>query len=177
MQRHEIEAGVRDMTVREMTMAKIRKSGLIVPPNPNESTELFDEWERVKQKYGGMANIPFSELGEFMDRWTGMVAYARWVEAVADIDKITATEVRDTIRDQFYTLQDGGREIRSATVTTEPLYREWETKFTESAAMFISVRGLREAYEYRMNAISREITRRGSDVTDTRRAMNRGYVG
>jgi hypothetical protein len=175
MDRWEIETEVEQLTVRKTTMTNIQKAGLPVPTRPSENGDLFAEWETVKQRYGGMANIPFSELGDFLDRWTGMVAYARWTEAVADIDQTAAVEIRDTIRDQLYTLQDGGREIRSALVATESLYREWEGKYVEATAMYKAVRGLRESYEQRLNSISREITRRGSDVVDSRRAMNRGY--
>jgi hypothetical protein len=177
MNRADIEAGIKDMTVRNQTMAKIRQAGLPVPPKPEDSQQgrdLFAEWDSMKRKYGGIANIPFHELGDFLDRWTGMVAYARWTEAVADIDLTSASEIRDTIKDQLYTLQDGGRELRSASVSTEPLYREWEAKSVEASAMYKAVRGLRESYEQRLNSISREITRRGSDVLDGRRAMNRG---
>lgn len=174
MNRQDIEHGINDMTVRNLTMANITKAGLPVPPKPTTNGDIFAEWEAIKTQYGGMANIPFYELGDFLDQWTGMVAYARWVESVADIDRTTSEEIRDMIKKQLYVLQDGNRELRDAQVYAEPQYVKWENKYVEAAAMFTSVRGLRESYEYRLNAISREITRRGSDMTDTRRGMNRG---
>jgi hypothetical protein len=176
MNRTQIIDEIEDYQVRESTKAKMRKAGLPVPPPPDNSENLYTEWEAIKKKHGGLANIPYNELGDFLDKWTGLVSYARYCEALADIDTATAREIRDTIRKQLYTLQDGGRELRDASVATEPLYTEWEKNFTESNAMYIATRALREGYEYRANAISREITRRGNDLLDNRRQLNRGYT-
>lgn len=177
MDRTEIHSEVEQYAVREVTMAKIKKSGLPLPTKPEEKAEgvdIFTEWESMKTNYGGIANIPFHILGSYLDEWTSMVAYSRWVEAIADIDQATAREIRDTVKKQLYTIQDGGRELRDALVHTESLYREWEQKYVESLTMLLAVRGLREGYEYRMNAVSREITRRSGDLTDARRNDNRG---
>lgn len=177
MNRKAIEEGVKLFVSKESTMAKIRKAGLPIPPKPEDAVNgknLFTEWDSMRKRYGGVANIPHADLGEFLDRWSGMVSYALWVEAIADIDRATASEVRDTIKDQLYTIQEGNREIRSATVATEPLYLEWELKFTEALSMFTVTKTLRLGYENRLNAISREITRRGGDVADTRMGINRG---
>ena len=179
MNRQQIEQEVDNYTVRKTTMAKIAKAGLPTPQKPKdlvEGIDIFTEWEQMKKNYGGIANVPFPALGDYLDRWTSMVAYARWVEATADIDQATAREVRDTIKKQLYTLQEGGREIREAMVHIEPLYREWEQKYTESLSMMIAVKALREGYERRADAISREITRRMNDVLDGRRLDNRGGV-
>lgn len=177
MDKTKIVSEVKEYAVRESTMAKLKKAGLPLPSKPEEKAEgvdIFTEWESMKNQWGGIANIPFHELGRFLDEWTSMVAYARWVEAVADIDQATSREIRDTIKKQLYTLQEGSRELRDASVHTEELYREWEQKYVESLTMLLGVRGLREGYEYRTNAISREITRRGGDLTDARRNDNRG---
>lgn len=176
MDKSRIEQGVKEFTVREATKSNMAKAGLPVPPQPDNSELLYAEWENVKKKYGSVANIPFNELGSFLDKWTGLVSYARWVEAIADIDTSTAREIRDTIKKQLYTIQEGGRELRDAKVATEPLYIEWERKFTESSSMYTATRALREGYEIRANAISREITRRGNDMNDTRRTINRGVT-
>ena len=177
MNRQEIEKEISNYTVREITKAKIEKAGLPIPSKPEELAEgidIFSEWENMKKAYGGIANIPFTVLGDYLDKWTSIVAYARWVEAIADIDQATAREIRDTIKKQLYTLQEGGRELREAMVHTEPLYREWEQKYTESLSMMIAVKALREGYERRADAISREITRRMNDALDSRRLDNRG---
>ena len=42
--------------------------------------------------------------------------------------------------------------------------------------MYMATKALREGYEIRANAISREITRRGHDVMDSRRGFNRGQT-
>lgn len=179
MTREQIEKEIHYFTVREITKAKIAKAGLPVPPKPRDAEEgidLFVEWENIKRQYGSVANIPFHVLGDFLDRWTAMISYARWCEAIADIDQSTAREIRDTIKKQLYTLQEGSREIRDAMVYTEPLYREWEKRYAENYSLYIAIKALREGYEYRANAISREITRRSSDMNDTRRSINRGNL-
>lgn len=174
MNRIDIEQDVKEYAIREEVNAKTLKAGLPIPTKPDNSENLYHEWELIKRKYGGLSSIPFNELGDFLDKWTGLVSYARWVEAVADIDTATAREIRDTVKNQLYALQDGGRELRAATVCNEPLFREWEKSFTEAHAMYVATKALREGYEIRANAISREITRRGHDVMDTRRGINRG---
>lgn len=177
MNREDIENGIEKLEVYKKTQDKLKRAGLIIPSKPKEAVEgmdLFTEWEDMKRKYGGVANIPFNELGNYLDKWSAMIAYARWTEAVADIDQQSAREIRDTIQKQLYTVQDGGRELRAASVATEPLYIKWEQEYTEKLALFIAVKGLREGYEQRANSISREITRRGNDMTDGRRVINRG---
>jgi len=177
MNREQVESGVAEFITRETTMAKIKKAGLPVPPKPKDAvngTNLFIEWENLRKTYGGVANIPAAELGDFLDRWASMLAYARWVEAIADIDRATAEEIRDTIRKQLYTLQEGTREMKDALVYTEPLYIEWECKYTEALSMYIAAKALREGYEHRLYAVSREITRRGNDMADTRLGITRG---
>lgn len=174
--RERIVAGIAAMTSKEAWQARLKRAGLPVPPKPKDAVEgvnLFSEWEELRNRYGGVSNIPYGELGDFLDRWSAMISYARWVEAVADIEQATAREIRDTIKKQLYTLQDGSREVRDALVHMEPLYQEWEAKYTETLTSYIAIKALREGYEHRVNAISREITRRGSDETDTRRAANR----
>lgn len=177
--RQHIEQGIENFTSRESTKSKIAKAGLPVPPKPEDAVNgvnLFTEWEQMKRRYGGVANVPFSELGDFLDRWTTMISYARYCEALADIDQATAREIRDTIKKQLYTIQEGSRELRDAAVHTEPVYIEWEQTYTQNLATFITFRALREGYEHRANAISREITRRGNDNLDTRRQLNRGNL-
>lgn len=170
MDRKQIENNIKNLTVREQTIAKIKKAGLFIPKKPDDAdkgVDLFTEWENMKQRYGGVGNIPFNELGEFLDRWSAMISYARWLEAIADIDQTTAREIRDTIKKQLYTLQEGTREMKDAKVYTEPLYIEWENKYTEAFTLYTAVKALREGYEYRANSISREITRRSSERKGT----------
>lgn len=179
MNRQSIIEGIKEFKVRKATQSKLAKAGLFTPVKPADvvnGTDLFAEWERMKQNFGGIANIPFYELGEYLDRWTQMIAYARWVEAVADIDQATAREIRDTVRKQLYTIQEGGREMKDAAVCIEPTYLELEKQYMETFAMYTAVKALREGYEQRANAISREITRRSNDLVDSRRAINRGQT-
>ena len=81
MSREQIEKEIAELEVFKKTQDKLKRAGLIIPPKPRDAVEgidLFTEWENMKKKYGGVANIPFTELGEFLDRWTAMIAYARW---------------------------------------------------------------------------------------------------
>lgn len=178
MTRRDIQTHAEEMAeAKNNALRKIKKAKLLRPNAPDvelEGNELDKEWTKIKRAYGGLSNIPFSELGAFLDKWTELIAYTRWVEAVADLDQASAREIRDTVKKQLYVLQDGGREIRDAKTHIEPLYIEWEKKYNESLVTMIAIKGLREGYEQRANALSREITRRTNDVVDQRRQMNRG---
>src|SRR5690606_7291568 len=110
--REQIKEGIEQFAIRKETKSKLKKAGLPIPPKPEdvvEGRDIFTEWENVKKKYGGISNIPFNELGDFLDRWAGLASYARWVEAVADIDQTTSREIRDTVKKQLYTIQEGSR--------------------------------------------------------------------
>ncbi len=179
MTRSDIENGIERMIQSSKVSAKLQASGLPVIKKPtalDSKINIFDEWETLKKTYGGIGNIPFEELGNYLDKWTSLVSYARWMEAIADIKQTTSREIRDTAEKQLYTLQEGGRELRAASVHTESIYIEWENKYLEDYTYYISIKGLREAYEFRANAISREITRRASEVDNARRSYNRGGV-
>lgn len=177
--REEIEAGIEKMIQASKVSAKLQMVGLPVPKKPPQlksNVTLFDEWEQLKKTHGGISNIPFDELGNFLDKWTAVISYARWVEAISDIKQLTSREIRDNVEKQLYTLQEGSRELRAASVHTEHLYIQWENQYLEDVAYYLSVKGLRESYEYRANAISREITRRTSEADNSKRSYNRGGV-
>ncbi len=162
--RETVEATASNMETRKKVTESIHSTGLIIPPRPTNSEDLFKEWESFKNKYKGLGDMPYSALGDFLDRWASLIAYALWVEAAADTEYRTAREIRDTVKNQLYTLQEGGREIRAATVSTEELYIKWQTKCIEKEAIYIAIRSLREGYEHRASSISREITRRNSEA-------------
>lgn len=175
MDRSQIESYAQELEVNEETKQKLIAAGLVIPKKPTQQVDgvsIFDEWDRMKRQYGGVANIPNSELGEYLDKWTSLIAYARWTEAVADMKQQSAREIRDTVQKQLYTLQDGSREIRAAMVSIEPIYLKWEKEFTERQALYIAVKGLREGYEQRAFSISREVSRRTQDIDSHRRAHN-----
>lgn len=175
--REQISEDISKLEIMRKTQDKLKRAGLTIPPKPTECAEgvnIYSEWDNLKRRFGGVANIPFTELGDFLDRFSSLIAYARWTEAVADMDQQSAREIRDTINKQLYTIQDGSRELRSAMVTVDPLYVEWENNYIEKFALYTAVKGLREGYEGRANALSREITRRSATMGDTIRSSNRG---
>lgn len=174
MDKFGISKQIDEYAIRELTNSRLAKAGLPTPPKPVDSDSLFAEWDTVKSAHGGLSRVPFETLGDFLDRWTGLTIYARWVEAVSDIDQATAREIKEIVKKQLYTLQEGGRELRDALVYVEDIYTEWHRKYTEALTMYIAAKALREGYEMRMNAISREISRRIGDAGDTRRTINRG---
>lgn len=160
--------------------AKIRKAGIFIPPKPVDvinQNNLFNEWEQLKRKFGGISGIPFELLGEFLDRWTQMISYTRYAEAIADVDCSTARELRDTVKKQLYVIKDGSRELRDAKVYADDIYITLEKDYTEKYALYVVIKALREGYEQRSNAISREITRRLNEVNDQKRSMNRNQGG
>jgi hypothetical protein len=173
--RDQIENGIHDFTTKEQALAFVRRAGLPIPTAPPEMNYIQDEWDSLVRRAGGICNVPFAMLGDFLDRWTGVVSFARWLEAEADIESTLSLEIRDHIKKQLYLVQTGtNREMRDAAVYAEPLYIEWNLKYTTAFMNYKAVRQLREGYEMRVNAISREITRRGNDNLDTRRTVNRG---
>lgn len=177
MEKDKIIEGIEAMKVFDSTRSKVERAGLIIPEKPldaNNKTNLFTEWTQMKSKYGGIGNIPFNELGEFLDRWTALISYTRWVEAVADIEQQSAREIRDTVKKQLYVNQDGNREMKDALVHTDDTFISLEKDYNEKLALYVAIKGLREGYETRSNAISREITRRTQDTGDLRRGGNRG---
>lgn len=179
MDRDEVIQGIEDFQVRKSVESKVIQAGFPVPSKPGDvegHNNLFDEWDRMRASYGGISNIPYPLLGDFLDRWSQLVAYARWVEAIADIDQATAREVRDFVKKQMYTLQEGGREIRDASVYVEPSVIQLQQEYTEKFSLWCMVKALREGYEQRANAISREITRRSNELNDSTRMGNRGYT-
>lgn len=158
---------------------KLAELQLSIPKKPQDIAEGIDlatEWDNVKRKCGGLANIPYHELGDFLDRWTALVSFARWEEAKADMNRQTGEEMKNHIKKQLYMLQEGTREIRDAAVHVEPMYMQLQNQYIEANALYIAVRALREGYEQRANSISREITRRCSDNQDVKRGINRGQT-
>jgi autonomous glycyl radical cofactor GrcA len=158
---------------------KILKSGLPLPQKPKDivvGTDLLAEWDTLVKKSGGISNVSYHELGTYLDRWTELLAYARYLEAGADISKTISSEVREQVRNMLYTRAEGGRELRAASVHEDSLYIEWAEKAIKDQSYYTMLRALVQGYEYRTNAISREITRRSSDTRDMSRTNNRGNI-
>lgn len=179
MDKEQILKGIEEFQVRKNVEAKIIKAGFPIPTKPADiegQRNLFEEWDSMKTSYGGISNIPFPLLGEYLDRWTQLVSYARWVEAIADIDQASAREVRDFVKKQLYTLMEGNRELRDASVYIEPSVVQLQRDYMEKYSLWNMIKALREGYEQRANTISREITRRSNDLNDSNRSYNRGYT-
>lgn len=172
MTKQEIEINIQSFISSKKVYQKIVNTNLPIPPKPPNSETLFQEWDQIKAKYGTIAEVPYHVLGNYLDRWASLIAYARWAEASADINQATSREIRDVVKKQLYSLQEGSRETKDALVYTEDLYIKWEKQYIEDLTTYIMVKALREGYEQRMNAISREITRRGDDFKDVNRSCN-----
>jgi hypothetical protein len=170
----QIKQELENLKFLDFTLSKIKKAGMCIPERPNDNQNLFKEWETLKRKHRSMSNIPFEELGEFLDRWTSLISYTRWVESVADLEQQSTKEVRDMVKKQLYVNKDGNREMKDALVHIDPIYKDIEKKYIEKLSLYTSIRGLREGYETRSNAISREISRRTQEIQDLRRGANRG---
>ena len=101
---------------------------LPLPKKIKEEDTIFTDWENIKNQYKGIGNIPFELLGEYLDRWSNLTTYTRWLESLADIKLTTTREIRDTVKKQLYTLQEGSRELRDAMVHTEELFIEFSSQ-------------------------------------------------
>jgi hypothetical protein len=164
VQKNEMDSWLIKFQDRTELNKRFDETGLIVPPKPVEATgvnnTVFEEWAKILKKHGGLSNIPFEVLGEYLERWTNLSSYARYHEAQADISHTTARELRDTYKKQLYVLGDGSRELRDAQVYTDTKYLELQKQFLDSYAYWTLVKNLRESYELKTAAVSREITRR-----------------
>jgi hypothetical protein len=167
MTREDIEKNIDNILISKESLIKIKKAGFPIPEKPSQCENLFNEWNTLKLKYGGISNIPYSELGEYLDKWASVISYTRWVEANSDIICSNSREIKDMVKKQLYTLQDGSREMKDALVYCDELYIKWENKYLEDLSLYTMLKALREGYEQRMIAISREITRRGDDFKDS----------
>ena len=162
--------------VQANVISKVKDAGFIIPPKPLEVVQginIVTEWNNIKKKYGDISKIPYSTLGEYLDKWTEMISYIRWIESVADLEFQSSREIKEMMRKQLYTIQEGNREMKDAMVYVNKDFIESNNQFIQNQANYIAVKGLRESYEQRANAISREITRRGAELSDTSRASNR----
>lgn len=161
--------------------AKRRQLRLPKPPEPDpivdnttgEIISIFQKWSSLRKRYGSVANIPNWELADYLDQWAELLAYARYQEAITDIDAGTLQEIRDRLYDQVYISEEGGRELRAALAGADAMFVEYSEKFTEAVVHNKLVRSLRESYEYRYNAVSREISRRQGDTNTTKRSQGK----
>ncbi|BAU28229.1 hypothetical protein DFP93_101306 [Aneurinibacillus soli] len=174
MSRQEIENHLATWDVRKEVVERIKRSGLPIPLKPTEPEAMSTEWNEMNQQHGGLSNIPFDELGNFLGKWDALTAYARYVEAVADLEQTAIKERKDHVKSQLYVLSEGTREIRYASCQSDPLYVGLQHKFEIAEATYTAMRALREGYEGKVNVISREITRRGNELQGTRLSSNRG---
>lgn len=162
------------LSIPYSAVERVERLELPIPAKPVEVVEGIDilvEWDRLKTQHGGISNIPTVRLGDFFDKWTALLAYTRWVEAVADIEHASIREARDMIKKQIYTIKEGSRELRDALVYTDEEYIKLSNLYIEKLTFYILMKALRESYEYRVTAISREITRRGYEITDVVRRV------
>ena len=143
--------------------------GLPVPERVANAESLYAEWDTLKSQWGGVGNIPHDKLGDFLDKWSQLIAYAKWVEASADIRQAKSREARDTLKTMLFAEFDGSREIRASLVMNDPDFIRLEIEYTTELTRLLAVRALREGYESRYASISREISRRTGEFSTMRR--------
>lgn len=174
MSRQQIENHLATWDVRKEVLERIKRAGLPIPQKPTEPEVMSEEWDRMNQQHGGLSSIPFHELGNFLGKWEALAAYARYVEAVADLERTALKERKDHVKSRLYVLSEGTREIRYALCQSDPLYVDLQHRYEFADATFTVARSLREGYEGKVSAISREITRRGNEASGTGISSNRG---
>lgn len=178
---HEAVEKIQQYATSAEAEAERKKLRLPKPPEPDpirddhtgEIISIFQKWSQLRKRHGGVANIPYHELADYLDQWAELLAYVRFQEAIQDIDCGAYMEIRDRLYDQVYISEDGGRELRAALAGAHELYVEYSKKFTEAQVALKLTQSLRQSYEYRYYAVSREISRRQGDMSQTKRSQGR----
>lgn len=154
----------------DITSAKLRKAGLPVPDIRKFSSvtsvdDFIDEWEAVKSKHGGLSDVPYTELSRYLDAWSALSTSARMVEALAQADLVTAEFNEKFVKKQVYLAVDSGnRELRDAKVYENADYKKSVEDYLQANRVYEYVHALRESYERYAFVISREISRRVSNL-------------
>ncbi len=150
----------------------ILKAGI---PIPNKvDIDLEDEWGAVKNKYNGLSNIPSPLLGEYLDKFSTILGYAYYCQAIADYESMSLKTQKEFAKEKLFLIQPtmSNKDTQVALVHNEPLYCELTEKYLIEYGKWRIITALVNSYERKTEAISREITRRGNEINFDNRSHN-----
>jgi hypothetical protein len=168
MTESDIQAYLSSLDVNKEVRNALAKTGLPINTKSVDSEALNSKWAAIRKKYGSINEVPFALLGSMLDAWTDLLSYSMWAVAVSDIELRTTSELKSTVKNQlFFLAPSSSREMKTAWVCCHPIYTDLVHKELNAQAVYLSLKSLSDGYQYKVNAISREITRKGIERTQT----------
>ena len=157
LQRLEDEIEQFRVTVR--AQAKIKKAGLPKPEQYEKNGEPLNPKLSLK-----LASISNGELGKLMAEFTASAEYATYAAAIADINRTVALNVLEFVEAKVRLSKTGTVQLKGDKTRVDPRVITARAEFLEKDAVATLTQSLQKNYERGLSTISREITRRQSEL-------------
>ena len=146
--------------VTQRAMAKIRKAGL---PKPEQYTDKHGE--PLNPKLGrDLAKVDNVTLGRLMTEFTAAAEYASYAAAIADIDRMSEKNVLEFVEAKVRLSKSGTVRKQADKTIIDPHVIAARQAFLEKDAIATLTATIAKSYERAIQTISREITRRQSEL-------------
>jgi hypothetical protein len=145
--------------VTQRAMAKVRKAGLPRPQQYTKGGEPLDPKLDLR-----LASIDNGALGKLLVEFTAAAEYAAYLAAVADIDKTVEENVLQFVEAKVRLSKSGTVQRKADKTNVDPLVIEARAKFLEKDAIATLTITIQKNYERSLSTISREITRRQTEL-------------
>lgn len=155
-------------------LGAIQKAGLSRPHRP--AMDVESEWDEVKTKFGGISNVPYTLLGDYLDKFNSALGFAYYCQGIADYESIAMKTRLEFVKELMFLSKPvmSNKDTQYALVMNEPEVIKLTAEYTKEYGKWKIISAMVNSYERKAEAISREITRRGSEASIGGRASNVG---
>lgn len=110
-----------------------------------------------------LTKVTSSRLGELLAEYTAQTGCASYAATIADLEANADEQALESVTARVRLLKTGTVQERSDKATNDPQVKAATKKALESRSLAALVQTVYRNYERDLNAISREITRRGQE--------------
>lgn len=138
--------------------------------------DVESDWDEIRTKFGGISNVPYAMLGDYLDKFNSALGFAYYCLAIADTESIALKTRLDFVKDQLFLTMPtmSNKDTQYAMVLSEPEVIKMTAEYTKEYGKWKILAAIVNSYERKAEAISREITRRGAEASLSNRASNVG---
>jgi len=155
----DISQEVDSFRVTQRALAKIRKAGLPRPKHYKKGGEPLDPKLDLH-----LASTDNETVGRMLVEFTAASEFATYAAAIADIDRTVERNVLEFVESKVRLSKSGTVQRRSDKTNVDPRVVEARARYLEKDAIAAMTEAIQKNYERSLATISREITRRQTEL-------------
>jgi len=158
-----LQEAVKVYRATQEAVAAVKRARLTIPHRP-----LAENGVDLNPKLtSDLASTPSHTLGKLLTQFTAIADYAAYAAALADIERVIEEHALEYVTARVRLEKSGTVQEKADKTAVDPRVRAASATYFERMAIATLTQTLLENYERDLSAVSREITRRGNEMSRT----------